>query len=217
MKNKRKISILGATGSIGSSVRSVILQQRDRFEIDALVSGSNVNALAALAVELDAKFAVIADATHYYALKAKLDGTGIKTAAGLNAVIEAAERPVDLVISAITGIAGLAPTYAAVCAGQTIALANKEALVCAGTMLMDAAKRAGATILPLDSEHNALFQALNGRSAENIERMVLTASGGPFLGWDKEKIQNATIEQALAHPNWSMGQKISIEIGRAHV
>ena len=211
VKNKRKISVLGATGSIGSSVRAIILQKPDEFDVEALVSGSNVDALAALAIELNAKFAVIADGSLYTALKSKLEGTGIKTSAGLDAVNEAAVRPVDMVVCAITGIAGLEPTYKAVCAGQTIALANKEALVCAGTMLINAAKKAGASILPLDSEHNALFQALNGRSTHDIETMVLTASGGPFMDWEMSKIQNATVEQALAHPNWSMGQKITID------
>ncbi len=211
MTARRKVSVLGATGSIGSSVRSVILQKRAEFEVESLVAGSNVDALVSIAHELNAKYAVIADETLYQVLKLKLEGTGIEAAAGLNAVIEAAIRPVDIVVSAITGIAGLHPTYAAVLAGQTIALANKEALVCAGTMLMGAAKKAGATILPLDSEHNALFQALNGNSTKLIEKMVLTASGGPFMNWDITQIQNATKEQALAHPNWNMGQKVTVD------
>jgi 1-deoxy-D-xylulose-5-phosphate reductoisomerase len=207
----KNISILGATGSIGKSVSSVIRTKPDSFTVDALVSGNDVVGLAALAIELKAKYAVIADETLYKELKSKLIGTGIGPAAGSQAVIEAAQRPVDIVVSAITGIAGLEPTYAAICAGQTIALANKEALVCAGAMLMQAAKRAGATILPLDSEHNAIFQALNGKDASCIERMVLTASGGPFMDWSIERIENAKIDEALAHPNWSMGQKITID------
>jgi 1-deoxy-D-xylulose-5-phosphate reductoisomerase len=207
----KTISILGATGSIGQSVRAVISQKPELFEVDALVGGSDVDGLASLAIELRAKHAVIADETRYNDLKSKLSGTKITVAAGEKAVIEAAQRPVDIVVSAITGIAGLAPTYAAICAGQTVALANKEALVCAGDMLMQAAKRAGATLLPLDSEHNALFQALNGKDASSIERMVLTASGGPFVNWPIERIENATKDEALAHPNWSMGQKITID------
>jgi 1-deoxy-D-xylulose-5-phosphate reductoisomerase len=207
----KNISILGATGSIGKSVSSVIRTNPDSFTVDALVSGNDVEGLAALAIELKAKYAVIADETHYLDLKNKLIGTGIEPAAGSQAVIEAAQRPVDIVVSAITGIAGLEPTYAAICAGQTIALANKEALVCAGAMLMQAAKLAGSVILPLDSEHNAIFQALNGNDASCIERMVLTASGGPFMDWPIERIENAKIDEALAHPNWSMGQKITID------
>jgi 1-deoxy-D-xylulose-5-phosphate reductoisomerase len=207
----KTISILGATGSIGQSVRAVISQKPELFEVDALIGGSDVDGLAFLAIELRAKHAVIADETRYNDLKSKLSGTKITVAAGEKAVIEAAQRPVDIIVSAITGIAGLAPTYAAICTGQTVALANKEALVCAGDMLMQAAKRAGATLLPLDSEHNALFQALNGKDASSIERMVLTASGGPFVNWPIERIENATKDEALAHPNWSMGQKITID------
>ncbi len=207
----KTVSILGATGSIGRSVRAVVQQKPESFAVDALVSGVDVDGLVALAIELQAKYAVIADESRYIELKNKLLGTGIIPAAGAQAVIEAAQRPVDIVISAITGIAGLEPTYAAICAGQTVALANKEALVCAGAMLMQAAKRSGATILPLDSEHNALFQALNGKDASLIERMVLTASGGPFMDWPVERIENATKNEALAHPNWSMGQKITID------
>jgi 1-deoxy-D-xylulose-5-phosphate reductoisomerase len=207
----KTVSILGATGSIGRSVKAVIQQKPESFAIDALVCGVDVDSLVALAIELQAKYAVIADETRHIELKNKLAGTGIEAGAGSQAVIEAAQRPVDIVISAITGIAGLEPTYAAICAGQTVALANKEALVCAGAMLMQAVKRAGATILPLDSEHNALFQALNGKDASLIERMVLTASGGPFINWPLERIENATKNEALAHPNWSMGQKITID------
>ncbi len=211
VQSKRKVSVLGATGSIGSSVRSVILQKPMEFEVEALVSGVDASGLATLAIELEAKFAVIADESRYQELKSRLHGTGIEAAAGSSAVIEAATRTVDVVVSAITGIAGLASTYAAAASGQTIALANKEALVCAGNMLMNKAQLAGATILPLDSEHNALFQALNGNSVNLVESMVLTASGGPFMDWDSAQIQNATKEQALAHPNWNMGQKISID------
>ncbi len=207
----RRISVLGATGSIGSSVRSVLLAQPGRFELEAVIGGKDVDALAKLAIELGAKYAVIADEAGYAALKQHLSGTGIPAAAGEAAILEAAQRPVDIVVSAITGIAGLAPTYAAACAGQTIALANKEAMVSAGDLVIGAAKRAGATILPMDSEHNALFQALGGKSATEVESMVLTASGGPFFEWPAERIYGATLDEALAHPNWLMGQKVTID------
>ncbi len=207
----KRISILGATGSIGGSVRSIMLKKRDQFEIEALVCGQNVDTLAALAKELNAKTAVIAHDALYDDLKELLRGTGIEAKAGKQAVIEAAQTPVDVIVSAITGIAGLEPTYAAICAGQRIALANKEALVCAGALLMSEAKRAGAVILPLDSEHNALFQALGERPISSVERMTLTASGGPFLNWTLKQIEAATPAQALNHPNWQMGAKVSID------
>ncbi|MBY0612653.1 MAG: 1-deoxy-D-xylulose-5-phosphate reductoisomerase, partial [Beijerinckiaceae bacterium] len=199
----RRVSILGATGSIGQSTRSVILENRSAFEVDAVVGGSDAEALARIAIELGAKAAVISDDAAYEPLKAALAGTGIAVAAGRQAVNEAAQRPVDRVIAAITGIAGLAPTLSAALAGQTIALANKETLVSGGAMFMAAAARCGATILPLDSEHNSLFQALGANPVSSIEKMILTASGGPFREWSADRLASAKREQALAHPNYA--------------
>ena len=207
----RTLSILGVTGSIGKSTRAIIAENPGRFKVDAVVGGSDVNALAACAIELDAAFAAIADETAYDRLKQALAGSGIEVGAGQKAVNEAAVRPVDLVVAAITGIAGLEPTLAAALAGQRIALANKETLVSAGAMFMAAAKRAGATVLPLDSEHNALFQALGDNPIASVEKMILTASGGPFREWSAERLAGATREQALAHPNYAMGQKVTID------
>ena len=207
----RRVTILGASGSIGQSTRSVILENRSAFDVDAVVGGSDAEALARIAIDLGAKIAVIADDGAYQALKAALSGKGIAVAAGHQAVCEAAERPVDRVVAAITGIAGLAPTLAAAVAGQTIALANKETLVSGGAMFMAAAAKAGATILPLDSEHNSLFQALGANPVSAIETMILTASGGPFREWSAERLASAKREQALAHPNYAMGQKVTVD------
>jgi 1-deoxy-D-xylulose-5-phosphate reductoisomerase len=207
----RRLSILGATGSIGASTLDVVRAHPGRFEIAALAAGSDAGKLAALAIETRAPFAAVADAAAYAALKAALSGTGIEAAAGPQAVIEAARRPADLVVAAIVGAAGVAPTCAALELGRVVALANKETLVCAGFPAMRAAARAGATVLPLDSEHNAIFQTLGGLDASRVARMVVTASGGPFRDWPAERIESATREQALAHPNWAMGPKISVD------
>ena len=207
----RTLSILGVTGSIGKSTRSIIAQNPGRFAVDAVVGGSDVDALAVCARELGAKFAAIADESAYGRLKTALSGSGIEVGAGREAVNEAAMRPVDLVVAAITGIAGLEPTLRAALAGQRIALANKETLVSGGAMFMAAAARAGATILPLDSEHNALFQALGDNPLSSVEKMILTASGGPFREWSLEQLAGATRAQALAHPNYAMGQKVTID------
>ncbi len=168
-------------------------------------------ALARLAVELHAEFAAVADPAGYGDLKEALAGSGVEAAAGVDAVREAALREADLVVSAIVGAAGLEPTFAAVAAGRTVALANKETLVCAGAAVMQRAKRAGAMLLPMDSEHNALFQAINARDPDTIEMMTITASGGPFREWSAERIARATCEEALAHPNWVMGPKVTVD------
>lgn len=207
----KRLAILGATGSIGKSTLDVVRAHPARFAVSAVAAGSDAEKLAALAVETRAPFAAVADPAAYAALKAALAGTGIEVAAGPQAVIEAARRPADLVVAAIVGAAGVAPTCAALELGRVVALANKETLVCAGHPAMRLAARAGATVLPLDSEHNALFQALGGLDASRIARMVVTASGGPFRDWPAERIERATREQALAHPNWAMGPKISID------
>jgi 1-deoxy-D-xylulose-5-phosphate reductoisomerase len=207
----RRLVILGATGSIGHSVADVIAHAPDHFDVEAVVGGQDAKALAQMAVRVKARHAAIADDRAYDDLSALLSGTGISVAAGLDAVIEAALRPADMVIAAIVGTAGVKPTYAAVSAGRTIALANKECLVCAGAPFMSAAQECGAVILPMDSEHNALFQALGHRPLTSVKRMTLTASGGPFREWSHAQIDAATPEQALRHPNWSMGPKVTID------
>jgi 1-deoxy-D-xylulose-5-phosphate reductoisomerase len=209
--SERRVTLLGATGSIGASAIDLLRRQPDRYRIEAVTAGRNAEALAKLARELGAQFAAIADPTCYAALKEALAGSGVETGAGEAAVIEAARRPADWVIAAITGAAGLKPTLAAAERGTIVALANKECLVCAGTAFMRRAAAAGATVLPVDSEHNAIFQALSAGPREAVLRIILTASGGPFRDWPLEAIRNATLEEALKHPNWSMGPKITID------
>jgi 1-deoxy-D-xylulose-5-phosphate reductoisomerase len=211
----RRLVLLGATGSIGRSTADVIDALPGRFTVEAIVGGRDATALAAMALRLSARFAVLADPAGYRSLKAALAGKPIEVAAGREAVEEAALRQSDLVIAAITGTAGVAPTHAALRGGRNVALANKESLVCAGSAVMRDAALAGARILPLDSEHNAIYQALqphlDGPSTAPIERMTLTASGGPFRTWSAERIAKATCAEALAHPNWSMGRKITVD------
>lgn len=207
----RRITLLGATGSVGRSCLQVIEDNPGRFEIEAVAGGRDIAALARTALKFGAKFAAIADPAAYGALKSALAGAAIEVAAGPEALLEAARRPADLVVSAIVGAVGLAPTFAAIEAGRAIALANKETLVCAGDAVMREAARRGAMLLPLDSEHNAIFQAIAGRPIGEITRMTITASGGPFREWTAERIAGATREQALAHPKWKMGPKISID------
>ena len=207
----RSITILGATGSIGQSTLDLVERSPERFRVEAVTARTNVEDLAAIARRTGAKLAVIADETCYQDLKQALSGSGCDVAAGQEALVAAAARPADLVMAAIVGCAGLRPVMAAVEAGRTVALANKEALVTAGSLMIDAAHRANATILPVDSEHNAIFQCLVGSNAEHVSRLLLTASGGPFRTWDAEAIRAATPAQAVAHPNWSMGAKISVD------
>ncbi|MEO5774831.1 MAG: 1-deoxy-D-xylulose-5-phosphate reductoisomerase [Sphingomicrobium sp.] len=207
----RKITILGATGSIGRSTLDLIKRSPDRFQVEALTAREKVAELAQAARATGARLAVIADESRYSELKSALEGSACEAAAGEEALIEAAGREADLVIAAIVGCAGLRPVMAAVSAGRTIGLANKEALVTAGSLMTDAAAARGARILPVDSEHNAIFQCLAGDSVENVSKLILTASGGPFRTWPVERIAAATPEQAVAHPNWSMGAKISVD------
>jgi len=207
----RSITVLGATGSIGDSTMDLLRASRDRYRVEALTANSNVQALAKLAREFGARFAAIADPSRLAELKDALSGTRIECGAGESAVIEAATRPADWVMAAVSGAAGLKPALAAVDRGATVALANKECLVCAGDFFMQRAARAGACILPADSEHNALFQALGSGNREELVRVIITASGGPFRTWVARDIEEATLEQALKHPNWSMGQKITID------
>jgi 1-deoxy-D-xylulose-5-phosphate reductoisomerase len=203
--------VLGATGSIGASTIDLIRRDRARFQVEALTARRNGAALAQLARELNARFAAVADPAAFGELKEALAGTGIEAAAGESAVAEAATRPADWIMAAITGAAGLVPTLAALKHGSIVALANKECLVCAGAVFMGSAAAAGATVLPVDSEHNALFQAMQSGRREDVRRVILTASGGPFRTWSREQIRAATREQALRHPNWSMGPKVTID------
>jgi 1-deoxy-D-xylulose-5-phosphate reductoisomerase len=205
------ITILGATGSIGSSTIDLIKREPGRYRVEAVAARRNATALAKLARELGARFAVVAEPEAYGELKDALSGTAIEPAAGEGALNEAAQRPADWVMASITGSAGLQPTLAAIERGATVALANKECLVCAGALFMKRAASTGATVLPVDSEHNAVFQAMSAGSREDVKRVILTASGGPFRTWTLEAIKAATPEQALRHPNWSMGPRITID------
>jgi 1-deoxy-D-xylulose-5-phosphate reductoisomerase len=207
----RSVSILGATGSIGASTIDLLRRNRTRYRIEAVSAGRNVTALAKLARELDVKFAAVADSSAYRELKDALAGSGIESGAGPDALIEAAQRPADWVMAAISGASGLKPTLAAIERGATVALANKECLVCAGALFMRRATAAGATVLPVDSEHNAVFQAFAAGERADVKRVILTASGGPFRTWTRDAIKAATPEQALRHPNWSMGPKVTID------
>jgi 1-deoxy-D-xylulose-5-phosphate reductoisomerase len=207
----RTLSLLGATGSIGTSTVDLIKRAPQRYRVEAVSANRNAASLAQIAREVGARFAAVADPSCYAELKDTLAGSGIEAAAGDDAVIEAAQRPADWVMAAITGAAGLKSTLAAAERGAIVALANKETLVCAGALFMRRARAAGATVLPVDSEHNALFQALSAGRREELRRVIITASGGPFRTWPMEAIRKATLEQALKHPNWSMGQKITID------
>ncbi len=207
----RKVSILGATGSVGLSTLDLIGRTPDRFDVVALTAGSNVEALAELAIRHRAKHAAIADASQYDRLRALLKNTGIEVSAGEEAVCEAARQPSDWIMAAIVGAAGLKPTFAAAGQGTCLALANKECLVSAGEVFLSAVKSAGATLLPVDSEHSAAFQAIDPSPSHCIETITLTASGGPFREWSAEQLKAARPEQALKHPNWSMGRKITID------
>ncbi len=207
----RRISIFGATGSIGQSTLDLIRRDRAGFRVVALTGGQNIARLAADAREFGAEIAVTADPARLPDLRAALSGSGIEAAAGEAAITESAARPADWFMSAIVGIAGLAPGLAALEQGTTLALANKESLVAAGPLLMETARRHGARILPVDSEHSAIFQALAGEDAAAVERVTITASGGAFRDWPLDRLARATPEEAATHPNWSMGQRITID------
>ena len=208
----RRITILGSTGSIGCNTLDVVSQLggRDSFEIAALTGFGNIALLAAQAKTFGARLAVTADESQYAALKDALAGSGIAVAAGQSGLIEAAEMDAGWVMAAIVGTAGLAPTLAAARRGADIALANKECLVSAGDLFVDAVKAGGGQLIPVDSEHSAIFQSLETDQRHAVERIILTASGGPFRTWTREKMADVTAETARAHPNWSMGLKISI-------
>lgn len=207
----RRLSLFGATGSVGQSTLDLVRREGDAWQIGVLTANSDVDELAKLAREFQPEVAVIADEARYAALREALAGTGIETAAGPDALITAAQRPTDLVMAAIVGCAGLAPTMAALEAGTAVALANKEALVSAGALMTAAARASGAPILPVDSEHNAIFQCLAGGRIDQVRRIILTASGGPFRTMSAADMARVTPAQAVAHPNWSMGAKISVD------
>ncbi|OYX64039.1 MAG: 1-deoxy-D-xylulose-5-phosphate reductoisomerase [Novosphingobium sp. 32-60-15] len=207
----RSITVLGATGSIGASTLDLIRRHRDEWRVVALTAHSSAAELAALAREFQAEIAVVSDEAALPALREALDGTTIEAAAGLAALIEAAARGADVTVAAIVGCAGLAPTMAAIEQGGVIALANKEALVSAGDVMTAAVARHGATLLPVDSEHNAIFQCLQGNDIAHVHAITLTASGGPFRDWSLEQLEKATPAEAVKHPNWSMGAKISVD------
>jgi 1-deoxy-D-xylulose-5-phosphate reductoisomerase len=208
---RKRISVLGATGSVGLSTLDLISGAPAAFEIVALTANSNIEMLAELALRHRAELAVVADQRCYEALKHRLSGSGIAVAAGASGLVEAALRPADCVMAGIVGAAGLHPTLAAVTQGRRVALANKECLVSAGEIFLEAVSQSGAELVPVDSEHSAVFQAIAGADPAAIERIVLTASGGPFRNWSLEQLARVTPEQALRHPNWSMGRKISID------
>ena len=207
----RGVTILGSTGSVGQSTVDLIARDPESYRVEALVAGNSVEALAEQARRLRARMAVVANEQRYRALKDALVGTSIEAAAGPAAVIEAAARPAEWVMAAVVGFAGLESTLVAARRGAMVALANKEALVCAGRLLIDAIEESGGALLPVDSEHNAIFQVLEPRHRHAIDRLILTASGGPFRNWALADMAEATPEQALAHPNWDMGAKISID------
>ncbi|MDE8652072.1 1-deoxy-D-xylulose-5-phosphate reductoisomerase [Novosphingobium album (ex Liu et al. 2023)] len=208
---QRSISILGATGSIGASTLDLVRRDPAGWRVVALTAQCRVGELAALAREFAAQIAVVGDARYLPELRAALAGSGIEAAAGPAALVEAAGRPVDITIAAIVGCAGLAPTMAAIEQGGIVALANKEALVSAGEVMTAAVARHGATLLPVDSEHNAIFQCLCANDPADVRFITLTASGGPFRDWNADQLAGATPAQAVRHPNWDMGAKISVD------
>jgi 1-deoxy-D-xylulose-5-phosphate reductoisomerase len=207
----RTVSIFGATGSVGLSTLDLIRQHRDAYQVLALTANGNASDLAQLAREFGAKLAVVADVAAYPALKTVLAGSGIEVAAGPDALVDAARLGADWTMAAIVGCAGLAPTMAAIEIGKTVALANKEALVSAGALMMAAVSASGATLLPVDSEHNAIFQCLAGGRIDQVRKITLTASGGPFRNCTLDEMRRVTPAQAVAHPNWDMGAKISVD------
>ncbi len=210
-KEPRTITLLGATGSIGMNVIDLLERNDDQFNVVALTANRNAEQLANLAIKHKAQIAVVADETKYQALKQALSGTNIEAAAGEGALVEAASRPADITMAAVVGAAGIAPSLEAVKQGNCLALANKECLVAAGDLFMSEIKKYNTTLLPVDSEHSAVYQSLDAQALDRIERVILTASGGPFRRKSLEEIEKATRAEALNHPNWEMGQKITID------
>ncbi|WP_439815913.1 1-deoxy-D-xylulose-5-phosphate reductoisomerase [Zavarzinia sp. CC-PAN008] len=208
---RRSVTILGSTGSVGTSTVDLLLRNPDAFEVEALTAYGNLPLLVEQALALRPRLVVTGDASRYAELKERLAGTGIEVAAGSAAVVAAAARPSDWVMSAIVGAAGLQATLAAAHRGAIVALANKESLVCAGELMTAAVKAGGGVLLPVDSEHNAIFQCFDFDRVDAIEKLILTASGGPFRERSRDAMASVTPEQAVAHPNWSMGAKISVD------
>jgi 1-deoxy-D-xylulose-5-phosphate reductoisomerase len=206
-----RVSIFGATGSIGQNTIDLIARDVDAYDVVALTGSSNIAQLAADAIRFKADIAITADETRLENLRAALAGSGVEAAAGQAALTEAASRPADWVMSAIVGAAGLQPGIAALQQGATLALANKESLVCAGALMLATAKAHNARLLPVDSEHSAVFQALVGEEISAVERIIITASGGAFRDWPLDKLAEATLAEASSHPNWDMGQRITID------
>ena len=207
----RSLTILGATGSVGTQALDLVARNPDRWQVEALTANSDADGLARLAIASGAKLAVVADDRAYAALKAALGGSGIEAASGVQAVCDAARRPADLVLTAIVGAAGLGATLAAVERGAIVAIANKETLVCAGDLVKAAAARSGATLLPVDSEHNAVFQVFDHARPDRVARIILTASGGPFRTLSVAEMAHVSVADACKHPVWSMGAKISVD------
>ncbi|MDE1151232.1 MAG: 1-deoxy-D-xylulose-5-phosphate reductoisomerase [Micavibrio sp.] len=207
----RRVSILGSTGSVGKSTVDLLQGHRDKYTVAALTAHRNVDLLAQQARSLGAELAVIGDASLYNALKAALSGSGIEAAAGDDAIVEAAAFDSDWIMAAIVGAAGIRSTLKAIEAGRTVALANKESLVCAGPFMMQAVEKSGATLLPVDSEHNAVFQVFDNAERQGIRRIILTASGGPFLRRTRAQLAGITPAEAVRHPTWAMGAKISVD------
>ena len=208
---RRGVTILGSTGSIGRNTVELVEARPDLYRVEALVANTSAEQLAGQALRLRPRLAVVADGSAYGRLKELLGGTDIAVAAGSAAVVEAASLPADWVMAAIVGAAGLEPTLAAARRGAVVALANKECLVCAGELMLAEVRKAGATLLPVDSEHSAIFQVFDFDQVDKVEKIVLTASGGPFRGRSRQEMAEVTPEQAVAHPNWSMGAKISVD------
>ena len=211
MTRRRSVTVLGSTGSVGVSTLDLIARNPADFEIEALVARSNVKLLTQQALAFRPRFVALDDPSGYDDLKSALAGTGIGIGAGQGAVVEAAARPADWTMAAIVGAAGLRSTLAAIRRGGTVALANKESLVCAGALVMAEVKAHGATLLPVDSEHNAIFQVFDFQHPDAVDKIILTASGGPFRGFSPERMRGVTPAQAVAHPVWSMGAKISVD------
>ncbi len=207
----KTVTVLGSTGSVGCNTLDLIARNPEAYDIVALTANKNVKLLAEQAKKFNAKFAVIADEGSYQDLKNALSGTGIMVAAGQAALDEAAQHPAEWVMASIVGAAGLRPTLSAIRRGVTVALANKECLVCAGDLMMQEVRNHNATLLPVDSEHNAIFQVFDFERAPSVDSITLTASGGPFINAGLDEMKNVTPEQAVAHPNWDMGAKISVD------
>ncbi len=210
-QDPRTITVLGATGSIGMNVIDLLERNEAQFDVVALTANRNVEQLAELAIRHKAQLAVVADESMYQELKATLEGTSVEAAAGEDALVEAASRPAEITMAAVVGAAGIRPSLEAIKQGNCLALANKECLVAAGELFTAEIKKHGATLLPVDSEHSAVYQSLDEKAMDKIERVILTASGGPFRCKSLEEIRSATRAEALKHPNWEMGQKITID------